>query len=52
MKPTCRFKKVTCRFVATDESFLMNNQMLFLSHWESKICKPESIIRDGGYLEL
>ena len=39
-----------CRFVATDVLFLMNNQMLFLPHRESKICKPESIIRDGDIL--
>ena len=50
MKTTCRFKKVTCRFVATDVLFLMNNQILFLPHRELKICKPESIIRDGDIL--
>ena len=42
--------KTTCRFVATDVLFLMNNQMLFLPHRESKICKPESITRDGDIL--
>ena len=57
MKVTCCFDENDVSFQKSDVSFCCNRRVVFdeqsdivLLHRELKICKPESIIRDGDIL--